>query len=76
MQDEVHRFAISFHKEKRNKAMTVSLCDDVKGLGAKRRENLSRLYPDITSLKEATLEELRQILPEEVALSLYNKIHN
>ena len=76
MQDEVHRFAISFHKEKRNKAMTVSIFDDVKGLGNKRKEVISRLYPDINSLKEASLEELNQILPGDVAESLYNKLHN
>ena len=76
MQDEVHRFAISFHKEKRNKAMTVSIFDEVKGLGNKRRELLSKFYPDISSLKEATVEELAQILPQEVAKSLYNKLHN
>lgn len=76
MQDEVHRFAITFHKEKRNKAMTVSIFDEVKGLGSKRRELLSRFYPDINSLKEATIEELSQILPKEVALSLYSKLHN
>ena len=76
MQDEVHRFAISFHKEKRNKAMTVSIFDEVKGLGMKRRETISRLYPDINSLKEAPLEELAQILPYDVAEDLYNKLHN
>ena len=76
MQDEVHRFAITFHKEKRHKAMTVSIFDEVKGLGSKRRELLSRFYPDINSLKEATIEELSQILPKEVAISLYNKLHN
>ena len=76
MQDEVHRFAISFHKEKRNKAMTVSIFDEVKGMGAKRRELISRFYPDISSLKEATVEELSQILPKDVALDLYNKLHN
>ncbi len=76
MQDEVHRFAISFHKEKRNKAMTVSIFDEVKGLGNKRKEVITRLYPDINSLKEASLEELSQILPSEVAESLYNKLHN
>ena len=76
MQDEVHRFAISFHKEKRNKAMTVSIFDEVKGLGSKRRELISRFYPDINSLKNATLEELGQILPKDVASDLYNKLHN
>ncbi len=76
MQDEVHRFAISFHKEKRNKAMTVSYFDDIKGLGSKRRELLNHFYPDIVSLKNATIEELSQMLPEQVAKDLYNKIHN
>ena len=76
MQDEVHRFAISFHKEKRNKAMTVSIFDDIKGLGSKRREILSRFYPDINSLKEATVEELSQIIPKDVAAQLVEKLHN
>ena len=75
MQDEVHRFAISFHKEKRNKAMTVSIFDKVKGLGAKRRELIQHFYPDINSLKEASIEELSQILPSEVAIELYNTLH-
>lgn len=76
MQDEVHRFAISFHKEKRNKAMTVSIFDEVKGLGNKRRELLTKFYPDINSLKNATKEELSQILPKDVSEDLYNKLHN
>ncbi len=75
MQDEVHRFAISFHKEKRNKAMTVSIFDEVKGLGSKRRELLQHFYPDINSLKEASEDELRQILPADVAKELYEKLH-
>ena len=76
MQDEVHRFAISFHKEKRNKAMTVSIFDGVKGLGNKRKELLLKAYPDIALLKEASLEELSQILPNDVALELYKKLHS
>ena len=74
MQDEVHRFAISFHKEKRNKAMTVSIFDEVKGLGSKRRELLQHFYPDINSLKNASVDELSQILPKDVALELFNKL--
>lgn len=75
MQDEVHRFAINFHKEKRNKAMTVSIFDEVKGLGTKRKELLVSLYPDLASLKEASIEELSQLLPENVAEQLYAKLH-
>ncbi len=75
MQDEVHRFAISFHKEKRSKAMKVSLLDDIKGLGEKRKENLLRIYKDIHELKNASLEELSQFLPREVAKALFEKLH-
>ena len=55
--------------------MTSSLLDDVKGLGEKRKEMIYRAYVDINQLKQASLEELEQILPSEVALALYNKIN-
>ena len=76
MQDEVHRFAISFHKEKRNKAMRVSILDDIPGLGEKRKEMIYRAYGDLDSLKHASIEEFSQILPKEVAEALYNKLHS
>lgn len=76
MQDEVHRFAISFHKEKRNKAMRASILDDIEGLGEKRKEMLYRAYKDLDSLKNASIEEFSQILPKEVAEALYSKLHN
>ncbi len=75
MQDEVHRFAITFHQSLRNKSMKTSILDGVKGLGAKRKELLNKAYPDISLLKEATIEELSQLLPREVAEALYNKLH-
>lgn len=74
MQDEVHRFAITFHQSLRNKNMKSSLLDDIKGLGAKRRELINKAYPDIALLKEATIEELSQLLPKEVAEALYMKL--
>ncbi len=76
MQDEVHRFAIAFHKEKRNKGMKVSILDDIPGLGEKRKEMLLRAYQDLNALKNASIEEFSQILPPEVARALYNKLHN
>ena len=76
MQDEVHRFAIAFHKEKRNKGMKVSILDDIPGLGEKRKEMLLRAYQDLNALKNASIEEFSQILPLEVARALYNKLHN
>ena len=75
MQDEVHRFAITFHQTLRNKSMKASILDGVKGLGAKRRELINKAYPDIALLKEATVEELSQLLPKDVAIELFNKLH-
>ena len=75
MQDEVHRFAIIFHQSLRNKKMKTSLLDDIKGLGLKRKELINRAYPDISLLKEATVEELSQLLPKDVAEELFNKLH-
>ena len=74
MQDEVHRFAISFHKKERSKKMKQSVFDDVKGLGEKRKEILRKNYPTIDSLKNASLSELEQLLPHEVAISLLEKL--
>ena len=76
MQDEVHRFAISFHKEKRNKAMRTSILDNIPGLGDKRKEMIYRAYPDLEALKNASIEEFSQILPQEVAEALFYKLHN
>ena len=74
MQDEVHRFAITFHQSLRNKNMKSSLLDGIKGLGSKRKELINKAYPDINLLKEATIEELSQLLPKEVAEALYMKL--
>ncbi len=75
MQDEVHRFAISFHREKRSKAMKSSLLDDIKGLGPRRKEMIYRAYPDVNLLKNASVEELEQILPSPLANAIYQKLH-
>lgn len=75
MQDEVHRFAITFHQHLRNKQMKSSLLDDITGLGDKRKEMLNKAYPDINLLKTASIEELNQLLPLDVALALYAKLH-
>ncbi len=70
MQDEVHRYAITFHKELRSKSMVSSVFDDVKGLGKKRKELLFSRYPTIKDIQEASLEELEQILPKDVVLNI------
>ena len=75
MQDEVHRFAISFHHQKRSKNFTKSILDDIEGLGPKRKQLVLDHYLDIDSLKNATVEELSQYLPKEVAIRIKEKIN-
>lgn len=74
MQDEVHRFAITSHKNKRMKSMYKSIFDNINGIGIKRIEILNKTFPTFEELKNATLNELEQIIPEESAKILYNKI--
>lgn len=74
MQDEVHRFAISFHHQKRNKKFTSSILDDIPGLGSKRKQLITDRYLDIDELKKATAEELSQYVPKDVAVAIVNKL--
>ncbi len=76
MQDEVHRFAITYHKKLRSKSTYKSLLDDVEGLGPKLRLKLLKKYKSISNIKELSLDELETVLPSKVALRLYNKLHN
>ncbi|MCQ2794494.1 MAG: excinuclease ABC subunit UvrC [Bacilli bacterium] len=75
MQDEVHRFAISFHKEQRSKRMFKSIFDDIPGLGKKRLEVLMKQYQTIDDLTKASEQELCQILSASVAKILYERLH-
>ncbi len=76
MQDEVHRFAITFHKQKRSKEMANSIFDGIEGIGAKRKEKLSAAYPSIDALLSASIAELSQIIPEPAAKALYERLHS
>lgn len=75
MQDEVHRFAITYHRKLRAKSMTKSVLDDVEGLGNKRKVLLRRKYSSILAMRKASLNELETILPKNVASNLYEKLH-
>jgi len=75
-QDEVHRFAITYHKKLRQKAQYASILDDVKGLGPKSRVKLLRKYKTISNIKELSLEELETVLNKKTAQTLYNKLEN
>ena len=70
MQDEVHRFAISFHRARRGKKMLSSIYEGIEGIGKKREAILRERYPSVESVRAASLEELMQLVPKEVATRL------
>lgn len=73
VRDEAHRFAITFHRELRGKAMTASVLDDVVGLGPKRKKLLLKSFGSFRNLKQAGLEEIAAVkgIPQEVAQELF-----
>ena len=77
IRDESHRFAISYHRQLRNKRMTTSVLDDVPGLGEKRKQRLIKELGGVRALKVAPLEELTALswLPDSVAAAVYEKLH-
>ena len=72
MQDEVHEFTINYHKQIRSKGSIASILDSIEGIGDKRRKLLLKKYRTITKMSEASIEELEEILPTQVAQDLYN----
>ena len=71
MQDEVHNFTIHYHQQLRSKGSLESILDMVEGIGVKRKKELLKKYKTITKLKELNLNELKQLLPDNVASNLY-----
>lgn len=67
IQDEVHRFAITFHKDKRSKRQTKSALDDVKGIGEKTKTMLLKEFKSVKRIKEASLEALSRVVGEAKA---------
>lgn len=76
MQDEVHRYAISFHRQVRAKSLIDSILDDVEGIGPKRKRQLLNHFGSVKRMKEADLEMLEEVLPKQVAKSLYDRLHD
>ena len=69
MQDEVHNFTISYHKNIRSKGALSSVLDNIEGIGEVRKNKLLKKYKTISKMKEAPLEELEEILPKDIAFS-------
>ncbi|MFC2328038.1 excinuclease ABC subunit UvrC [Prevotella nigrescens] len=76
IQDEVHRFAISFHRDKRSKHQLHSELDDIKGIGSKSKEQLLQRFKTVKKLKEADIQELTEVIGSTRAMLLYNYFHS
>ena len=70
IQDEVHRFAITFHRDKRSKRQTASALDDIKGIGPKTKETLLAHFKTVKRIKEAPIEEIEAIIGKSKAGAL------
>ncbi len=75
MQDEVHRYAISFHRQVRSKSLFSSILDEVEGIGEARKKKLLNHFKSVKKMKEASLEELEAVIPKNTALKLYEVLH-
>jgi excinuclease ABC subunit C len=71
IQDEVHRFTITYHKTLRDKGTIASLLDNIDGIGKVRKKELIKKYSSIKKMSEASIEELSEIIPENVAINLH-----
>ena len=71
MQDEVHRYTISYHKDIRSKGAISSILDNIDGIGDVRKKNILKKYRTITKMKEASIEELSLLMPINIAKDFY-----
>jgi excinuclease ABC subunit C len=75
IQDEVHRFAIEFHRNKRSKRALHSELDNIPGIGSKTRDTLLKSLKTVKNIREATLEQLSEIIGKSKATILYSYFH-
>lgn len=74
--DEVHRFTINYHRQIRSKGSLSSVLDEVEGIGEVRKKELLKRFGSLKKMKEATTEELEEILPTNIALNLKEYLKN
>lgn len=70
IQNEVHRFAITFHREKRSKSQIASALDNIKGIGDKRKTALLKTFKSVARIRQASLEEIAEVIGESAAKSV------
>jgi len=72
IQEETHRFAITYHRQLRSKRLRYSELDGIPGIGPKRKQELLRQFKSLTAIGQATLAELERILPKDAAAAVYH----
>ncbi len=76
MQDEVHRYTISYHRAIRSKGAIASVLDNIEGIGAKRKKELIKQFGSVNKIRNASVEELSKVIPETVAINLKEYLNN
>lgn len=76
IQEETHRFAISYHRKLRSKRLRYSELDRIPGIGPKRKQDLLKHFSSISAIKVASLSELEHYLPKNAAAAVYSHFHN
>ena len=75
IQDEVHRFAITFHRDKRSKHALHSELDEIAGIGPKTRDTLINHFKSVKKIKEADIQSITDIIGNKKAEIIYNHLH-
>ena len=70
VRDEAHRFGITYHRKLRSKRVIKSEIDTISGIGEKRRAALLQRFGSVSGIKKASLNELKEVLPESIALKI------
>ena len=72
IQEETHRFAITYHRQLRSKRLRYSELDTIPGIGPKRKQELLKTFQSLTAIREASLPELERLLPKDAAAAVYH----
>ena len=71
IQEETHRFAITFHRQLRSKRLRYSELDGIPGIGPKRKQELLKVFKSLAAIGQASLLELERLLPKDAAMAVY-----
>jgi excinuclease ABC subunit C len=76
IQEETHRFAVTYHRNLRSKRLKYSQLDGIPGIGPKRKQELLKTFKSISGISAATIDQLERILPRDAASAVYHYFHN